>query len=66
MFDVNLNQIERDALYDTSDDREEEAYEEVLSMVESYLLEIHNRGKRQGEAMFTDAVIKSIVYELKR
>lgn len=66
MFDVNLNKIEEDALYQLLESDTPGARDAVIEMVEN-LLEIRfNRGKQVGKAAFTDAIVESIVYELKR
>ena len=66
MFDVNLNKIEEDALYRLLEIDTPGAHDAVIEMVE-YLLDIRfNRGKNLGKAAFIDAIVESIVYELKR
>ena len=66
MFDVNLNKIEEDALYRLLESDTPGARDAVIEMVEN-LLEIRfNRGKKLGKADFTDAIVDSIVCELKR
>ena len=66
MFDVNLNKIEEDALYRLLESDTPGARDAVIEMVEN-LLEIRfNRGKRLGKAIFTDAIVESIVCELKQ
>lgn len=66
MFDVNLNKIEEDALYQLLENDTPGARDAVIEMVEN-LLEIRfNRGKQLGKAVFTDAIVENIVYELKR
>lgn len=65
MFDVNLNKIEHDALYQLLESDTPGSRAEAIEMVEN-LLEIRfNRGKQLGKAIFTDAIVDSIVYELK-
>ena len=66
MFDVNLNVIELDTIYRLLENDTPGARDAVIEMVEN-LLEIRfNRGMQQGKAAFTDAIVESIVYELKR
>ena len=66
MFDVNLNNTERDTLYRLLESDTPGARDEVIDVVEN-LLEIRfNRGKQLGKAVFTDAIVESIVYELKQ
>lgn len=66
MFDVNLNKIEIDTLYRLLDSDEPGTRDDVIEVVDN-LLEIRfNRGKQLGKAAFIDAIVESIVYELKR
>lgn len=65
MFDVNLNKIEHEALYQLLESDTPGARNKAIEMVEN-LLEIRfNRGKRIGKTIFTDAIVDSIVSELK-
>ena len=66
MFDVNLNSIERDIIFSLIDSGDPENYDKVIEVIET-LLEIRfNRGKRLGKVVYTDAIVDSIVHELKR
>ena len=66
MFDVNLNKIEEDALYQLMENGAPGARDAVIEMVENLLEMRFNRGKQLGRAMFTDTIVESIVCELKR
>lgn len=66
MFDVNLNKIEEDALYRLLEIDTPGAHDAVIEMVENLLDIRFNRGKNLGKAAFIDAIVESIVYELKR
>ena len=67
MFDVNLNDMERDficALLQWEDAAARDA--EIVKTIDKLLEMRYNRGKRQGVAMFRDTVVDAIVHELKR
>ena len=66
MFDVNLNKIELDTINRLLEIDTPGARAEVVEVIENLLEIRYNRGKRQGEAMFRDAIIDGIVHELKR
>ena len=66
MFDVNLNKIEKDALYELLESDTPGAREKVIDMIEILVEMRFNRGKELGKTVFTDAIVESIVYELKR
>lgn len=66
MFDVNLNKIELDTLYQLLESDTPGAREKVIDMIETLVEMRFNRGKQVGKAAFTDAIVESIVYELKR
>lgn len=66
MFDVNLNKIELDTLYQLLESDTPGAREKVIDMIETLVEMRFNRGKQIGKAAFTDAIVESIVYELKR
>lgn len=66
MFDVNLNAIELDTIYRLLNSDDPKTRDDVVDVIEN-LLEIRfNRGKQLGRAVLTDAIVDSIVYELKR
>ena len=66
MFDVNLNKLELDTLYQLLESDTPGTHEKVIDMIETLVEMRFNRGKQLGKAMFTDAIVESIVYELKR
>ena len=66
MFDVVLNKVEINALCQLMESNTLEAREEVIDLIDNLLEMRFNRGRRLGKAAFTDAVIESIVCELKR
>ena len=66
MFDVNLNKIELDTLYQLLESDTPGTREKVIDMIEILVEMRFNRGKQVGKAAFTDAIVESIVYELKR
>ena len=66
MFDVNLNKIEEDALYRLLESDTPGARDAVIEMVENLLDIRFNRGKQLGKAAFIDALVESIVHELRR
>ena len=66
MFDVNLNKIELDTLYQLLESDTPGAREKVIDMIETLVEMRFNRGKRLGKAALTDAIVDSIVCELKR
>lgn len=66
MFDVNLNKIELDTLYQLLENDTPGAREKVIDMIETLVEMRFNRGKQLGKAVLTDAIVDSIVYELKR
>ena len=66
MFDVNLNKIELDMLYKLMESNTLEARDEVIDAIDNLLEMRFNRGKQLGKATFIDAIVESIVYELKR
>lgn len=43
-----------------------ERVKNVIDMIETLVEMRFNRGKQVGKAAFTDAIVESIVYELKR
>lgn len=66
MFDVNLNKIELNTLYGLLDSDEPGARDDVIEVVDNLLEMRFNRGKQLGKAVLTDAIVDSIVYEMKR
>lgn len=66
MFDVNLNAIELDTIYRLLNSDDPKTRDDVVDVIENLLEMRFNRGKKLGRAEFTDAIVDSIVYELKR
>lgn len=69
MFDVNLNDVELEMLDNIIDKVEltiPDARADIVRVVNKLLEMRFNRGKQQGKAVLTDAIVDSIVYELKR
>ena len=66
MFDVNLNKIELDTIRRLMESDTPGARDVVIEMVENLLEMRFNRGRQLGKAAFIDAIVESIVCELKR
>lgn len=66
MFDVYLNKIELDTLFKLMESNTLEARDEIIDVIDNLLEMRFNRGKQLGKAVFTDAIVDSIVCELKR
>lgn len=66
MFDVNLNKIELDTLYQLLESDTPGAREKVIDMIETLVEMRFNRGKQLGKAVLTDAIVDSIMCELNR
>lgn len=65
MFDVNLNRIELDTIRRLIESDEPGARDELIDTIETLLEMRFNRGKQLGKAIFADAIVESIAYELK-